>query len=105
MVSLEFGGSIRLLWGTAVPGTDAFSGPARTGRGISISSAECSLTIHWPCGHTAFVYHQQGAPADTATAFEFDPSYGNAFSLRDGETKDSGALKAGTYTVTERYCL
>ena len=58
MVSLEFGGSIRLLWGTAVPGTDAFSGPARRERDTSISSAERSLTIHWPGGHTAFVYHQ-----------------------------------------------
>jgi len=101
IVSPEFRGSIRLLWGTAVPGTDASSGPARKGRGTSISSAERSLTIHWPGGHTAFVYHQQGAPADTATAFGFDPSYGNAFSLRHDETKDSGALEAGNYTVTE----
>ena len=69
--------------------------------GTSISSAERSLTIHWPGGHTVLVYHQQGASADTATAFEFNPSYGSAFSLRDGETKDSGVLKAGTYTVNE----
>ena len=101
MMSREFRGYIRLLWGTAVPGTGASSGPARIGRSTSISSAERILTIHWPGGHTAFVYHQQGAPADTATAFGFDPSYGNAFSLRHGETKDSGALKAGNYTVTE----
>jgi hypothetical protein len=55
-------GSVRLLWGTDVPGTDAFSGLARKGRDTSISSAERSLTIHWPGGHTAFGYHQQYAP-------------------------------------------
>jgi len=70
--------------------------------GTSISSNERSLTIHWAGGHTAFVYHQQGAPADITTAFEFDPGYyGNNFSLRHDESKDSGALEAGTYTVTE----
>lgn len=40
-------------------------------------------------------------PVDPATYFGFEPSYGNNFTLRHGETKDSGALKAGTYTVTE----
>jgi hypothetical protein len=101
MMSPEFRGSIRLLWGPAVPGTDASSGPAREGEGTSISSAERSLTIHWLGGHTAFVPHQQGAPDDTATAFGFEPSYGNNFTLRHGESKDSGALRAGNYTVTE----
>jgi hypothetical protein len=58
----------------------------------------------YPVVTTTFGSHivvEKDAPADGLTAFGFDPSYGNAFSLRDGETKDSGALKAGTYTVTE----
>jgi len=62
MMSLEFGGSNRLLWVTAVPGTDASSGPARKGRDTSLSSAERNLTTHWPGGHTAFGYHQRYAP-------------------------------------------
>jgi hypothetical protein len=44
---------------------------------------------------------EKQAPDDGLTAFGFEPSYGNAFSLRHGETEDSGALKAGNYTVTE----
>jgi len=88
--------------GTAVPGTYASSGPARKGRDTSISSTERSLTIHWLGSHTAFVYHQLDTPADTAITFGFDPGYyGNNFSLRNGETKDIGALSAGTYTVSE----
>ena len=62
MVSLKFRGSIRLLWGTDVLGTDAFSGLARKGKDTSISSAERSLAIHWPGGHIVFGYHQQCAP-------------------------------------------
>jgi hypothetical protein len=59
----------------------------------------------YPVVTTTFGSHiivQKDAPADTATAFEFDPGYyGNNFSLRHDESKDSGALSAGTYTVTE----
>jgi len=58
----------------------------------------------YPVVTTTFGSHiiiEKSAPADGLTAFGFDPSYGNAFSLRNGETKDSGALKTGTYTVTE----
>ena len=59
----------------------------------------------YPVVTTTFGSHiivQKDAPADTATAFEFDPGYyGNNFSLRHDESKDSGALEAGTYTVTE----
>lgn len=59
----------------------------------------------YPVVTTTFGSHiivQKDAPADTTTAFEFDPGYyGNNFSLRHGESKDSGALEAGTYTVTE----
>ena len=61
----------------------------------------------YPVVTTTFGSHiivEKQAPADTlgVVAFGFDPSYGNAFTLRHGETKDSGALKAGTgYTVTE----
>jgi len=59
----------------------------------------------YPVVTTTFGSHiivEKDAPADTATAFEFDPGYyGNNFSLRHGESKDSGALEAGTYTVTE----
>jgi len=58
----------------------------------------------YPVGTTTFGSHiivEKDAPADGLTAFGFEPSYGSAFSLRHGETKDSGALKAGTYTVTE----
>jgi hypothetical protein len=59
----------------------------------------------YPVVTTTFGSHiivEKDAPADGLTAFGFDPSYGNAFSLKDGEAKDSGALKAGTgYTVTE----
>lgn len=61
----------------------------------------------YPVVTTTFGSHiivKKDAPADTlgAVAFGFDPSYGSAFTLRNGETKDSGALKAGTgYTVTE----
>jgi len=58
----------------------------------------------YPVVTTTFGSHiivEKQAPDGGLTAFGFDPSYGNAFSLRDGETEDSGALKAGTYTVTE----
>ena len=58
----------------------------------------------YPVVTTTFGSHiivEKQAPDGGLTAFGFDPSYGNAFSLRDGETKDSGALKAGNYTVTE----
>ena len=61
----------------------------------------------YPVVTTTFGSHiivEKDAPADTLgeVAFGFDPSYGSAFTLRNGETKDSGALKAGTgYTVTE----
>jgi hypothetical protein len=59
----------------------------------------------YPVVTTTFGSHiivQKDAPADTTTAFEFDPGYyGNNFSLRHSESKDSGALEAGTYTVTE----
>lgn len=59
----------------------------------------------YPVVTTTFGSHiivQKDSPADTATAFEFDPGYyGNNFSLRHDESKDSGALEAGTYTVTE----
>lgn len=59
----------------------------------------------YPVVTTTFGSHiivQKDAPADTATAFEFDPGYyGNNFRLRHDESKDSGALEAGTYTVTE----
>lgn len=60
----------------------------------------------YPVVTTAFGSHiivEKDAPADTlgTAAFWFDPSYGNDFSLKDGENKDSGALSAGTYTVAE----
>jgi len=59
----------------------------------------------YPVVTTTFGSHiivQKDAPTDTATAFEFDPGYyGNNFNLRHDESKDSGALEAGTYTVTE----
>jgi len=58
----------------------------------------------YPVVTTTFGSHivvEKSAPADGLTAFGFDPSYGSDFSLRHGETKDSGALEAGTYTVTE----
>ena len=59
----------------------------------------------YPVVTTTFGSHiivQKDSPADTATAFEFDPGYyGNNFNLRHDESKDSGALEAGTYTVTE----
>jgi hypothetical protein len=58
----------------------------------------------YPVVTTTFGSHiivEKQAPDGGLTAFGFEPSYGNAFSLRDGETKDSGALKAGNYTVTE----
>jgi len=61
----------------------------------------------YPVVTTTFGSHiivEKDAPADTLgeVAFGFDPSYGSAFTLRRGESKDSGALKAGTgYTVTE----
>jgi hypothetical protein len=58
----------------------------------------------YPVVTTTFGSHiivEKDAPADGLTAFGFDPSYGSAFTLKDGESKDSGALKAGTYTVTE----
>ncbi len=59
----------------------------------------------YPVATTTFGSHiivEKSAPGDGLTAFGFDPSYGNEFSLRHGETKDSGALKTGTgYTVTE----
>ena len=59
----------------------------------------------YPVVTTTFGSHiivQKDAPEDTlGTAFGFDPSYGSDFSLRHDESKDSGALEAGTYTVTE----
>jgi len=59
----------------------------------------------YPVVTTTFGSHiivEKSAPDDTATAFEFDPGYhGNNFNLRHGESKDSGALEAGTYNVTE----
>jgi hypothetical protein len=58
----------------------------------------------YPVVTTTFGSHiivEKQAPDGGLTAFGFDPSFGNAFSLRDGESKDSGALSAGTYTVTE----
>jgi len=58
----------------------------------------------YPVVTTTFGSHiivEKDAPADGLTAFGFDPSYGSAFTLKYGESKDSGALKAGTYTVTE----
>jgi hypothetical protein len=60
----------------------------------------------YPVVTTTFGSHiivEKQAPADTVgTAFEFDPGYyGDNFSLRHNESKDSGALEAGTYTVTE----
>ena len=59
----------------------------------------------YPVVTTTFGSHiiiQKDAPADTTAAFEFDPGYsGNNFNLRHDESKDSGALEAGTYTVTE----
>ncbi len=60
----------------------------------------------YPVVTTTFGSHivvEKQAPGDPlgAVAFWFDPSYGSDFSLRRSETKDSGALSAGTYTVTE----
>lgn len=60
----------------------------------------------YPVVTTTFGSHivvVKDAPADTLgeVAFGFDPSYGSDFSLKHGETKDSGALEAGTYTLTE----
>ena len=60
----------------------------------------------YPVVTTTFGSHivvKKDAPADTLgeVAFGFDPSYGSDFSLRHDESKDSGALEAGTYTVTE----
>ena len=60
----------------------------------------------YPVATTTFGSHiivEKDAPDDTLgeVAFWFAPSYGSDFSLRNGETKDSGALSAGTYTVTE----
>ena len=60
----------------------------------------------YPVVTTTFGSHiivEKQAPDDSlgTIAFWFDPSYGNNFSLRHDESKDSGALSAGTYTVTE----
>jgi len=58
----------------------------------------------YPVVTTTFGSHiivEKDAPDGGLTAFGFAPSYGSDFSLKDGETKDSGALSAGTYTVTE----
>lgn len=40
-------------------------------------------------------------PAGDTTQFEFDSSWGDNFTLSDGQTNDSGDLDAGTYSVTE----
>jgi hypothetical protein len=58
----------------------------------------------YPVATTTFGSHiivEKDAPDDPLDVFWFDPSYGSDFSLRHEESKDSGALEAGTYTVTE----
>ena len=76
-----------------------------TEQGLENDGTKLVQLRFYPVVTTTFGSHiivEKSAPADGLTAFGFDPSYGNAFSLRDGETKDSGALKTGTgYTVTE----
>ncbi|WP_412029775.1 SpaA isopeptide-forming pilin-related protein [Deinococcus yunweiensis] len=40
-------------------------------------------------------------PAASTQGFEFTPSYGAAFTLKTGESSDSGAIVPGTYSVAE----
>ena len=47
------------------------------------------------------VVEKQTRPVGSALAFEFFPSWGPAFELRDGEAHDSGFLDPGTYSVSE----
>jgi hypothetical protein len=75
-----------------------------TEQGLENDGTKLVQIRFYPVVTTTFGSHiivEKQAPDGGLTAFGFEPSYGNAFSLRDGETKDSGALKAGNYTVTE----
>ena len=60
----------------------------------------CTFTNTLQRGH--IVVDKVTDPSGSTQWFEFDPSYGNNFHLKDGDTpNDSGPLVPGTYSVAE----
>ena len=79
-----------------------------------VSASGCSFTVAYPrdngetftCtitnrqrGH--IIVAKQTLPDGSSQSFEFDPSYGSNFFLSDGQSNDSGAIVADTYSVAE----
>ncbi len=59
----------------------------------------CTFNNTQPTGNIVVV--KQTDPDGDPQSFEFDPSWGENFSLSDGEDNDSGTLAAGDYTIAE----
>ncbi len=59
----------------------------------------CTILNKSQFGH--IIIKKETLPDGDKTQFEFDPNWGWRFDLRDGESKDSGILVPGTYSIHE----
>lgn len=64
----------------------------------SAGTFECAFT-NTQRGH--IIVKKTTRPAGSTQSFGFTPSYGSGFSLTDGQSKDSGLLVPGSYSVAE----
>jgi hypothetical protein len=92
--------------------TDLSCDDAASATPSTTSKADAKATFELDPGETVtctFTNTQRGKiivkkvtdPSGAAQSFEFDPSYGSHFFLKDGESNDSGYLVPGTYSVGE----
>ncbi len=49
----------------------------------------------------SIIVAKETLPDGSAQGFEFSPSWGDAFTLADGQSNDSGLLEPGSYSVGE----
>ncbi len=85
------------------PGT-YFNNASAQGSGVSVTPTgpDAPVTVEETEPEAGNIVVQKETNPDGATqSFTFDPSWGADFQLTDGQQNDSGALAAGTYSVSE----